>query len=317
MTKTLSFADIVSLARQTFSEWSEDKAPKMSAALACFTILSLAPLLVVVLKIISIRYGNDEAIHHLHDQLATLTDHQVADSLATLIPKPQHARSGTFAAVLSLVVALLSASGVFGELQDSLNTIWEVRPKPNRGIMGTIRDRFLSMSMVFGIAFLLLVTMVISSVISVITQWMLGHMAGGPDGHLGIAVSFIADLLISTAAVTVLFAAMYKVLPDATIRWSDVWLGAGVTAVLFQLGKYALSLYMGISKPGVAYGIAGSLAVVLIWIYYSAWILFLGAEFTQVYANRFGSKIVPSKNAEPLTREMREQMGVVSQSERA
>jgi membrane protein len=308
----MTWKDGFQLGKQTFSEWSEDKAPKMAAALAYFTILSVVPMLVIILKIVSIRYGNQAAADQLHDQLATLTDRNVADSLRDLIPKNTSAGKGTLAAALSLIVSIIGASGVFAELQDSLNTIWEVKPKPNRGIMGMIRDRFLSISMVFGIAFLLLVTMVVSSVITAASQWILGHLLGigGAADHLAMVVTFIIDVLISTGVVTVLFAAMFKVLPDATIKWSDVWLGAGVTAILFQIGKYGLSLYIGLSKPGVAYGIAGSLVVLLVWVYYSGFILFLGAEFTQVYANKFGSKIVPSANAEPLTKEMREQMGV-------
>jgi membrane protein len=297
------------LTRQTFSAWSEDKAPKMAAALACFTILSIAPMLVIILKIIGIRYSSADAAGQLHQQLVHLTDPQVADSLSQLVPKPQHAQSGTIAAVLSLLVAVFGASGVFAELQDSLNTVWEVRPKPNRGLMGMIRDRFLSISMVFGIAFLLLVTMVLSSIITAVSQWVITHSIGS-HGPLALGVTFLIDIVISTAVVTVLFATMFKVLPDATIQWGDVWMGAGVTAVLFQIGKYGLSLYIGLAKPGVAYGIAGSLVVLLVWIYYSSWILFLGAEFTRVYANKYGSKIVPAANAEALTNNMREQMGI-------
>jgi membrane protein len=312
----MTWSDTWQLGKQTFSEWSEDKAPKMAAALAYFTILSVVPMLVIIVKVVSIRYGNQAAADHLHDQLASLTDRNVADSLRDLIPKNNGAGQGTIAALLSLVISLIGASGVFAELQDSLNTIWEVRPKPNRGILGMIRDRFLSISMVFGIAFLLLVTMVVSSLITAASQWILANTLGlsGSTNHLAAIVTFIIDIIVSTAVVTVLFAAMFKVLPDATIRWSDVWLGAGVTSILFQIGKYGLSLYIGLSKPGVAYGIAGSLVVLLVWVYYSAWILFLGAEFTQVYANKFGSKIVPSENAEPLTKDMRAQMGVVAKA---
>jgi membrane protein len=299
------------LGRQTFSSWSADKAPKMAGALACFTILSLAPMLVIILKIASVRYGSTDAVNQLHDQLAQLTDPNVADAMRDLIPKTAKSGTGTIAATLSVLVALFGASGVFAELQDSLNTIWEVRPKPNRGFMGMVKDRFLSISMVFGIAFLLLVSMVVSSIITGASDWIIGHLLGISSGKITVLIAFVIDIVLSTAVVTVLFAAMFKVLPDATIKWGDVWLGAGVTAVLFQIGKYGLSLYIGLAKPGVAYGIAGSLVVLLIWIYYSSWILFLGAEFTRVYANQFGSKIVPSPNAEPLTKEMKQQAGIV------
>ncbi len=281
--------EIVQLVKQTFAEWSEDKAPKMAAALAYFTVLSVAPMLVIILKVVAIRYGSQHAADQLHDQLLHLTDKNVADSLRDLIPKSEHAGTGTIAALLSVVVALFGASGVFAELQDSLNTIWEVRPKPNRGFMGMVRDRFLSISMVFGIAFMLLVTMVVSSVITAASQWIISATIGA-HGPIATVVTFLIEIVFSTAVVTVLFGSMFKVLPDATIRWGDVRLGAVVTALLFQIGKYGLGLYIGLSKPGVAYGIAGSLVVLLIWVYYSSQILFFARSLPRCMQTNTGRK---------------------------
>src|SRR5690606_5334067 len=188
----------------------------------------------------------------------------------------------------------LGASGAFAQLQDSLNTIWEVKPKEGRGIKGMLRDRFLSFSMVLVIGFLLLVSLAISAVLSGIGKFLadLLPMPGAVMQALNFGISF--------AVTSLLFALIFKVLPDAEIRWRDVWVGAAVTALLFSVGRFLIGLYLGRSSVGSPYGAAGSLVVLLLWVYYSSQILFLGAEFTQVYTNRFGRKIRPKPNAEPL-----------------
>ena len=189
---------------------------------------------------------------------------------------------------------LLGASGVFGQLQDSLNTIWEVQPKPGRGFFGMLRDRFFSFAMVLGVAFLLLVSLVISAGLAAV-----GKIFGGmPE-----SAQFVAQGLnfgVSFIVLTLLFAAMYKWVPDVKIDWRDVWLGAAVTALLFSIGKFAIGLYLGHSAMASSYGVAGSFVVLLVWVYYSTQILFFGAEITQVYANQFGNRIVPTDNAEPV-----------------
>lgn len=194
-------------------------------------------------------------------------------------------------------------------MQDSLNTIWEVKPKPGRGVWGIVSDRFLSMTMVLGGAFLLLVSMFVSTLITGTSAALISHTIGA-DGTISKIVGFLIDLVISTGVVTVLFAGIYKVLPDVKISWKDVWLGGFVTAILFQIGKYLLSIYLAKASPGSAYGAAGSLVAVLLWVCYSSYILYFGAEFTKVYACHFGTRIVPSENAEPLTEKMRRQAGI-------
>jgi YihY family inner membrane protein len=214
--------------------------------------------------------------------------------------------------VFSILLLILGASGVFGELQDSLNTIWEVKPKPGLGIGGWIRTRFLSMAAVLGIAFLLLVSLFVSTLVTGISGRVMGAIFG--DGTVAKVIGFLIDFVLSSAVITLLFAGMFKLLPDVKIQWRDVWSGAILTAVLFQIGKYLLSWYLGRESATSNFGPAGSAAAsfvaLLIWVYYSGWILFYGAEFTQVYAKTYGSNIVPSEHAEPMTAEARRQQGM-------
>jgi membrane protein len=304
----LGFHDFWPLLKQTGSEWLEDKATKMAGALAYYSATSIAPMLVIAVWLAT-RFFGSEAPDKLRGEIASLTDRSVAAALQEAISRGYQNHSGALATVMSLVIGVASASCVFAELQDSLNTIWEVRPKPNRGFMGIVKDRFLSMTAVLGIAFLLLVSTVLSAVISTMSSQVMSHTVGSSSA-VAQWTAFAIDLVLSTSIITVLFAAMFKWLPDATISWGDVWLGGFVTAVLFEIGKYLLSFYIGHAAPGSAFGAVGSIVVMLIWVFYSAQILFFGAEFTQVYANSFGTHIVPASNAEPLTEEMREQAGI-------
>ena len=199
---------------------------------------------------------------------------------------------------------LFAASGVFGELQDSMNTIWEVQPKAGRGILGVLKDRFFSFAMVLGTGFLLLTSLILSTAV-VATFGYLGGLAPGLEPLLA-----VGDIFVSAVVVTLLFALMYKLLPDAKIAWRDVWVGAGLTTALFLVGKALIGAYLGRSSYGSAYGAAGSLVVLLVWIYYSSQILFFGAEFTKVYADTYGGRIEPSADAEPVTARVRAQQGI-------
>ena len=198
-----------------------------------------------------------------------------------------------FGTILGLVMLLFGAAGLFGQLQDASNTIWEVQPKPGRGLRGIIRDRFLSLSMVLGVAFLLLVSLVVSAALAAVTG-LLGDWETGVIGHI---VTTLLDLVVFTT----LFALIYRFLPDAEIGWRDVWLGAAITAILFSLGKFLIGLYLGQAGIGSAYGAAGSLAVLLVWLYYASQIFLFGAELTKAYANQLGSRIKPKKHAQPVT----------------
>ncbi|HLL88715.1 MAG TPA: YhjD/YihY/BrkB family envelope integrity protein [Tepidisphaeraceae bacterium] len=287
------------LVKKTFAEWSEDKAPKLAAALAYYTVISLAPLLVFTVKIVGYVYRDDPA-HKIEEQVGALTGGVGKDMIAQIIEKASEPGAGIIATIISAIILLFGASGVFGELQDSLNTIWEVRPKPDRGWRETVRDRFFSMGMVVGIAFLFLLSLVVSVAIGAISGGLMERTIGA-ESVVGKVVTYTLDLLISTGVVFVLFSAMFKVLPDVELGWKDVFFGAGVTAVLFQIGKYALTAYFHFSDPGSAYGAVGSVIALLVWVYYSAQIFFFGAELTQAYVTATGHDVKPSPNAERLT----------------
>jgi membrane protein len=211
---------------------------------------------------------------------------------------------GILASVLGVATLLFGASGVFGSLQDSLNTIWEVQPKAGRGIWGVVKDRFLSLSMVLGVGFLLLISLVITTALEAVGAYFGGLLPSWAP------VLQALNLAVSFGVITLLFAMIFKYLPDAKVDWGDVWLGSAATALLFIVGKYAIGLYLGKSSIGSSYGAAGSFVVLLVWIYYSAQILFFGAEFTKVYAGHRGTRIAPAANAEPVTEEARAHQGI-------
>jgi len=272
----------IDLLKQTFKEFGEDKAPRLGAALAYYTIFSIGPLLLIAVAMAGIFFGQEAAQGRIADELAKIFGPQMAGSMQQMIEAAAKPKSGTIATIVGVITLMLGAAGVFGQLKDALNTIWNVEPKKGGGIKGFIMQRFLSMAMVLGIGFLLLVSLVFDAVISAMGPY-LERLVGGE------ALLQAVQLLLSFAISTVLFAAIFRILPDLKIAWRDVWLGAVITALLFVLGKWGLGLYLGKAAVGSAYGAAGSLVILLVWVYWSAQILFLGAEFTQVYARTYGS----------------------------
>ncbi|MCW5851091.1 MAG: YihY/virulence factor BrkB family protein [Anaerolineae bacterium] len=300
----MSGKDIVSLLKETYQEFNEDKVPRLGAALAYYTLFSLAPLLVVVIAIAGLAFGEEAARGQIEGAMGGLVGQQGAEAIQAMIKGASHPASGILATILGLVTLLLGASGVFGELQDALNTIWEVTEKPAKGIVSMLRKRFFSFGLVVGTGFLLLVSMVITAGLQAFGKVLAGFMPGG-DLFLE-----VLNFVISLAVTTLLFALIYKVLPDAKIAWRDVWTGAFVTAILFSIGRIAIGIYLGRSATASTYGAAGSLVIVVLWIYYSAQILFFGAEFTQVYANRFGSRVQPAPDAVPTTERQRLEEGM-------
>lgn len=285
--------DAWSVLKETASDWSDDGASSLAAALAYYTLLSIAPLVVLAVAIAGLAFGEDAARGQISQQIGALVGSQAAEAIESIARNARAPETGVISTVIGVVVLLFGASGVFGELQTSLNTIWEVEPKPGRGIVGMIKDRFFSFTMVLGVAFLLLVSLVFSAAVAAFGRYLSGALPGGEA--LWTALNFA----LSLALVTGLFALIYKVVPDAEIRWRDVWVGALTTALLFTLGKMLIGLYLGKSSFASSYGAAGSVVALVVWVYYSSQIVFLGAEFTQVYARRFGSRIVPSENAVP------------------
>ncbi len=291
----MKLKDVYGLLKGTYDHWSDANTSEMGAALAYYTAFAVSPLVLIALTVATwIMGGPDAAKERVSTEVARTAGQPIADALQGFFNNPPDLGSGVLATTLAVVVLLFGASGVFGQLQLSLNTLWGVKPKPGRGIKGMLADRFLSFSMVFGTAFLLLVSLVISTALSA-----LGGMLHPAPGFFAVLWQGL-NLLVSFAVVAVLFALIFKVLPDATIAWRDVWVGAVVTAVLFTVGKYLLGLYLGRASVTSGFGAAGSLVVILLWVYYSSQILLFGAALTRVYSDRFGSHVRPAANAEPI-----------------
>lgn len=296
---------VLDLLKETFSEWSKDKASRLAAALAYYTVFSLAPLLIIVIAIAGAVFGEEAARGEIVGQIQGLVGKDGAKVIETAIENANKPDTGSIASIISIVVLLFGASGIFAELQDALNTVWEVQPKPERGLINVLRSRFLSFSMVLGVGFLLLVSLVTSAALAATSNFFSHLLPPGLD-----LLWQLVNFIFAFGVTTVLFGLIYKVLPDVKIGWSDVWIGAAITSLLFSIGRYLLGQYLGNSSFSSTYGAAGSLVVVLAWVYYAAQILFFGAEFTQVYARRYGSQIVPDDNAMPLTEEARVQQGM-------
>ncbi len=280
---------MLTLLKNTWHEWTEDQASQLAAALAFYTGVSIAPLLVLVVLIVSLILGRQAAQGQLLEQLRGTVGPQGAQFLQAVLQNAKQPTLASTAGILSFIALIWGSTNVFNQLQNSLNKIWNVKPKPGQGIWAMIRSRLHTFSRVLGVAFLLLVSLMISAALTAFVQW--GHgMLPGAD-WLWEVINNVVAFVVTTG----LFAAIFKVLPDAKIAWRDVWLGAAVTALLFVIGKFVLGLYL--SHAGNAYGALGSVVVFLLWVYYTAQILFMGAEFTQVYAHRYGSGIRPSDNA--------------------
>lgn len=282
------------LVTETFSEWQKDNASRLAAALSYYTIFSVAPLLIIAIAVAGLVFGRKAATDQLVGQIRDLVGNDGAQVIQSILQNAGKTTSGILATCIGVVTLLVGASGAFGQLQDSLNTIWEVKPKAGRGVKGVLRDRALSFSMVLFIGFLLMVSLLLTAFLSGIGKYLADLLP--MSAHVLQGINFGISLCVTTF----LFALIFKVLPDAYIRWRDVWVGSAVTALLFSLGRFLIGMYLGRSSVSSAYGAAGSLVVLLLWIYYSAQILFLGAEFTQVYARKFGHAIVPKPNAEKI-----------------
>jgi membrane protein len=287
------FGNVFSLLKQTFQEWLQDKAPQLGAALAYYTVFSLAPLVLVLLAIVGVLFRDDPAgaWNRLTQQMSYFLDPSAVQVVQNIAQKASEPGKNTMATIIGIALALFGASGVFGQLQDALNTIWGVKAKPGGGIWGFLRSRFLSFAMVAGVCFLLLVSLGIEALLKGFSHYVQSALPGG------ITVAVAVYLIFDFAVVVFLFAMIFKFLPDVQIQWRDVWIGAAMTAVFFGIGKWALGLYLGSGAAGSAYGAASSLITLLLWVYYSSQILLFGAEFTQVYATRAGRTLKPSEYA--------------------
>lgn len=283
--------DFKALFKETYQQWKADKASRLAAALSYYTIFSIAPLLIIVIAVAGMVFGQDAAEGKIVEQTEDMVGRDGAEVIQTMLESSNSMSSNVLATVIGIVTLIIGATGVFGHLQESLNTIWGIQVIETGGILGMIKKRFFSFTLVIGIGFLLLVSLVISAGISALSKFAEEWVPGVDIG------TQVINFVLSFGITMFLFGMMYRILPDVEIAWKDVWLGAAMTSLLFTIGKFLIGLYLGQSSAASTYGAAGSLVVLLIWIYYSAQIVLLGAEFTQVYADKYGSTIVPNKNA--------------------
>ena len=280
-------------------EWNEDKVPRMAAAIAFYAVFSLTPIVVIAFKLAEAVFGTDIALREILTQAAFLIGSDGADGIQLLIENAQPQPASTTSTVVGLAAMIFAATGVFTELKDSLNTIWEVQPKPGLGLIEMVRYRFFAFAMVLVIWFLMLVSLVTSAAMSAVSKYALSFLG----------FQFV-ESLVSLALITLLFALIYHVLPDVSVAWRDVWLGALTTAILFVVGKSLFGLYLGHSSIGTSYGAAGSLVIIILWTYYSCLILLLGAEMSQVQARLRHAEIVPNETALHVTEHDRAQQGI-------
>ncbi len=284
----MKLKDIWGLIKDTFSAWGEDKAAQLAAALSYYAIFSLAPLLIVLIAIAGIFLGNQAAQNQIVIHIQGAIGKNGAEFIQNMIKNARNTNAGIVATVIGIITLLLGATGLFGQLQNTMNEIWDVPEREGGGIMGMVKQRFMAFVMILGIGLIFLLTLGANAAVLAISKFASGLFPG-------ISILWqIVNIVVSFAIITLVFALVFKVVPDVEIHWHDVWLGAFVTALLFSLGKYLIGLYLSNASVGSTYGAAGSLVVLLLWIYYSAQIFFFGAEFTQVYANRYGSKIFHS-----------------------
>jgi membrane protein len=287
----LTEANAFSLMKEAFNDWMEDKALRLSAALAYYSVFSIAPLLVIAIGIAGLLLDDAAVRGQLSKTLSSYVGPiaaQGAEEMVKSAAKPGH---GLMATVIGFATLMIGAGGVFGQLKDALNSIWEVKSLSGSGVRGFIRERLLSFGMVLVIGFLLLASLLATTAIAGFSHFLEARFA------LPSFIWGVLNFLVSMSLSTILFALIYKILPDAKIEWRSVWVGAGLTALLFELGKFGLSFYLGRESTASSFGAAGSVVLLLLWVYYASCILFFGAEFTQVYARAAGHAIAPSEGS--------------------
>ena len=284
--------DLPSLLKETFKEWNDDDPWRLSAIIAYYAIISLPALLVIIINTVGAVWGEEIVQGKLTNEISSALGNDAAQSIQAMIDSTQAGNKSTISTIIGIATLIFGATGIFYHLQISLNAIWDIKVKPKSNILKLVIDRARSFGFVLVIGFLLLISFFITTIISVLTNYL-----SVVFGDTLIYISFLTDILLSVGVISVLFALMFKYLPDAKIQWRTVWIGAIITAALFVLGKFLLGLYLGKANPGSTYGAAGSVILILLWVSYSSLILFFGAEFTFVYSKRYGIGIRPKANA--------------------
>jgi membrane protein len=287
----LKLRDVWAVLKETGSEWSEDNASRLAAGLACYTLLSIAPLLILSIAVAGLAFGEEAARGQIVGQIGTVVGTEAGSAVEAIAANARKPSAGIISTIFGMAVLLFGASNVFAELQNALNTIWEVKAKPDAGVRNFIRHRLLSFAMVMSLAFLLLVSLIVNAMLAATGKFFEHYLPGGE------VLWQVVNFVVALAVTTLLFALIFKVIPDVVMRWRDALIGGLFTAVLFALGRFALAMYIGKSSTTSSFGVAGSLVALVLWVYYSSQILFLGAEFTQVYSRRFGGRIRPNEHA--------------------
>ncbi len=286
------FKNFWGLLKETFRQWSEREPFNNSIIISYYTIFSLPGLLVIIITVAGYFYDEKKITSQITGQIEATVGGDTASDVEQIVEKASETKGSVIASILGVATLLFGATGVFYQLQQILNKMWEVKPKPKQKILKLIRDRIFSFGLILAVGFLLLVSLVLSAALTAVSDWVSGHISES------LQFAFrILDFVVSLGVVTLLFASIYKFLPDAKISWKDVWIGALMTSVLFVIAKFALGIYFGQSDPGSTYGAAGSIVLIMLWVSYAGLILLFGAEFTQVYANRYGKKVRPVSTA--------------------
>lgn len=290
--KVMTLKGLWLLVRDAFFQWIDDNPFQMGAALAYYTLFSIAPLLLIAITVAGSVFGREASQVQIIGAIQDVVGFHSARAILAMIESAgQRPDSGFFTTAAGMILLLLGAAGVIGQLQDSLNAIWRVASKTGRGIMGFVQDRLVSYSMVLGVGFLLVVSLIVSALVTAVSEILSGFLP------IDAATAQIFGLVVSFVFIALLFAVIYKFVPDVRIAWRDVWIGAATASLLFSVGKFLIGFYLGHSTVTSIYGAAGSLVTLLLWVYYSSLMFFFGAELTQVYATRYGSKVTAVENA--------------------
>lgn len=292
MKKKVTPKRIWQVLKKSFQGFSDDRITKMSSSLAYYTIFSMAPLLIIIISLSGLFLGQDAAEGKIYAQLSSFIGSNTASQLQTMIHNASLSGKSKFAAIIGVITLVVGATTVFAQIQDTINFIWGIKPKPKKGWLILIKNRFLSFSVVVGLAFLLLVSLTVSTLIDSFSASLKAHFP-----QITVIALYVINAILTLVITTVIFGAIFKVLPDAKIRWKDVIAGAITTAILFMLAKFGISYYISKSNVGSTYGAAGSLVILLLWVYFSAMILYFGAEFTKAFAVKFGNRIYPEEYA--------------------
>ena len=288
----MTFKDYLNLLKEAGNDFMDDQGLKLSAALSYYTIFSLAPMLLIIITLLSFFFGEDAIRGEIFDQIRGLVGKQAASQLQEILKNAQLSNKSGVAATFGAITLLIGATGVFAEIQSSINYIWSIKVKPKKGWLRYLKTRLISFSLIVVLGFLLMVALGVNTLVNVLSDNLAIYFS-----EVSVFVFYTLNNLLVFSVTTTLFAVIFKVLPDGKLRWVECFVGAGFTSILFSIGKFLISFYIGRSDLGATYGASASIIILLLWVYYSSIILYFGAEFTKVYANSDGVHIVPTNNA--------------------